>query len=322
LFAHWQGTEVPLVMDRTDLGLRHSVLALGVAYRCRWLPLAWQVRSFGATGTGAHLALLEQVRPLLPANCSVTFFGDAEFRAVPLQAYCRRRTWSWHVGLKSDLLFRQDDDAANALRELPVHRGQRLFVQDVHLTEVHDFGPVNLIADWPAGQDAPRFWALDRTADRHAWRRGRKRFWCEPSFRDWKSYGFDIERSHLTSRDRLDCLLLAAAISSLWMIHIGDWLTRTGHRQLLEARGKRDYSLFRLGRDYVQRSREMDWPVPIDVTVGHSSANKADLTTADRLGMLDSSVADRRFCTRSGARSVTLQSGSLSRQSNHAVSAA
>ena len=49
LFAHWQGREVSLVMDRTDLENRWSILTLGVAYRKRLVPLVWQILPFGGT---------------------------------------------------------------------------------------------------------------------------------------------------------------------------------------------------------------------------------------------------------------------------------
>ena len=59
-------------------------------------------------------------------------------------------------------------------------------------------------------------------------RAGRKRYWIEPCNRDYKSYGFDLEQSKITEHDRLNVLLLAMAITTLWLIHVGDWLIRSG----------------------------------------------------------------------------------------------
>jgi hypothetical protein len=58
-------------------------------------------------------------------------------------------------------------------------------------------------------------------------------------------------------------------LADLWLIHLGQWLSNTGQRTLLEAKHKHDYSLFRLGRDYLRRAQVMDWEVPIDFTVTH-----------------------------------------------------
>jgi len=275
LFRYWQGVEVPLVMDRTDLGDRWSILTLGVACGHRCLPLAWEVLPFGGTSGEVQVNLLRQVRLGLPSSREkrISFFADAEFRSVDVQAYCRSQQYHWHVGLKSDIRFSPDGQTWLALAEIPLQPGQRRAYHGVQLTQQHAFGPVNLIADWPKSEEAPRYWSLDLPADRFAWRRGRKRFWIEPSFRDWKSYGFDLETTQIDDPDCLEVLLLGMSLASVWMIHLGQWVIRSGGRHRLEARHKRDYSLFRLGRDYVQRAFTLGWPIPVGFTVSHELAH-------------------------------------------------
>lgn len=274
LFKHWTAREVALVMDRTDLDQQHlSVLTLGVGCGKRLLPLTWKVLPFGGTGAETQLMLLRQIQPLLPIGCRVTFMGDAEFRAVPVQAYCRAQGWHWHVGVKSDARIKTAENVTMALIDLPVKRGQTAYFQNVLFTEKYAFGPVNVLARCFVGDAWPHFWVLDLPADRKAWRRGRKRYWIEATFRDWKSYGFDLERCRIDCPHRLNALLLALAITTLWMIHLGQWCTRAHRRHFLESRSKRDYSLFRLGRDYLQRARTMDWFVPVGFTVTHPPAH-------------------------------------------------
>jgi hypothetical protein len=276
LFRHWQGCEVALVMDRTDLGQRWSILMLGAAYRKRLLPLAWHVLPFGGTSAQAQISLLRQVQPLLPAVTAkpIHFYGDCEFRAVNLQAVCQAYQWHWQVGVKSDTYVQFSDGGWRQLRELAVPPGERRYWQQVILTQHQPFGPVNLIADWSAQQTSPRYWVTDLAADPHAWRRGRKRFWIEPTFRDWKSYGFDLESSQLADPARLHVLILGLAVTTLWLIHLGDWLRTQGHAHWLErkrdAAADHDYSLFRLGRDYLKRAQTMNWSVPVGFTVTHA----------------------------------------------------
>jgi hypothetical protein len=238
---------------------------LAAAFKHRALPLAWRLLPFGATSSETQIALLKQVQPLLPdtRQLRITLYGDSEFRAVDVQQYCQRQRWHWHLGLKSDILFRQGATGWHPLRAIAVPRGERRYLQNVTLTRDHAFGPVNLIADWTSNEDAPRYVVVDQQADRYAWRRGRKRFWVEPFFRDWKSYGFNLEDSKLVHPHRLETLLLAMATTTLWMLHVGLWVIETGRRRLLEAPHKRDYSIFRLGRDYAFRSQLMHWPLPI-----------------------------------------------------------
>jgi len=168
------------------------------------------------------------------------------------------------------VLFHSGDRCWQPLGGLGLVLGERRYLQDVTLTRQHAFGPVNLIADWSPNQEHPRYWSLDQRADKHAWRRGRKRFWIEPTFRDWKSYGFDLESSHIDDPERLDVLLLAMSITTVWLIHVGDWLTQHGRRYLLEPPHKNDYSLFRLGRDHVQRALTVDGTIPVGFTVSHA----------------------------------------------------
>jgi hypothetical protein len=267
LFASWSEAEVSLVLDRTDMGQEWSILLLAAAFRHRALPLAWRVLPFGGTSAETQIDLLQQVQPHLPSQARITLYGDSEFRAVEVQRYCQTQQWHWQLGLKSDILFQQGTGDWRPVRSIPVARGQRQYLQDVTLTQKHAFGPVNLIADWTSDEDTPRYVTLDQHADRQAWRRGRKRFWIEPSFRDWKSYGFDLECTKLIHPQRLQTLLLSMATATLWLVHVGQWVIATGRRTLLEARHKNDYSIFRLGRDYACRSLIMGWRLPIGFAV-------------------------------------------------------
>lgn len=269
LFQHWPDREVNLVMDRTDLEQRWSILTVGAVHRKRLLPLAWQVLPFGGTGVEVQTLLLRRIQPGLPpcSQVRINFYGDCEFRAVSLQQLCRDYGWHWQVGLKSDLWFYDTPGAWQTLRDLPLQPGQRCYRTNVFLTREHQFGPLQLMADWTAHQDTPRYWALDLPANGQAWRRGRKRYWIEPGFRDWKSYGFDLEHSQLTDPQRLQVLLLGLAITTLWMVHVGESLVHTGRADELCARAQTDYSMFRLGRDYLQRCRTLERTVPVGFTV-------------------------------------------------------
>jgi hypothetical protein len=231
--------------------------------------MTWRILPFGGTGEIVQKELLHQIAPFLPPAARIHFYGDCEFRAVGVQHYCQRQGWHWHLGVKSDTYIQLNDGTWQQLRSLPLARGERKYWQQVHLTQKECFGPVNLIGDWSPNQKYPRFWAVDLPATPQAWRRGRKRFWIEPTFRDWKSAGFDLEQTQIDDASRLNRLVLGLSLTTLWMIHIGSWLTRHGHLRLLDRVHHPDYSLFRLGRDYVKRAQIMNWSVPIGFTVMH-----------------------------------------------------
>ena len=76
--------------------------------------------------------------------------------------------------------------------------------------------------------------------------------------------------SRINDPQRLQVLLLGMAVTTLWVIHVGDWLTHHGHDRLLDRSHHPDYSLFRLGRDYLRRCLTMDWSIPVGFTVTHT----------------------------------------------------
>ena len=270
LLANWQGAEIALVMDRTDLNDRWSLLTVGIATDHRVIPLSGRLLPYGGTGADIQIELLRDLPPMLPdpKQVRVTFFGDAEFRAVDLQRWCQAQGWHWQVGVKSDTWFCEQTGQWQQLRDIPIERGERLYRQGIWLTEKHVFGPVNLIVDWTSQEDTPRYVVLDQVADRRAWRRGRKRYWIEPTFRDLKSAGFDLEQTDLEDRERVERMVLAMLLTFVWMLFISQQLIASGQRTLLEARHKRDYSRVRLGRDWLRRCLALGKPIPVGFIVG------------------------------------------------------
>ena len=63
-------------------------------------------------------------------------------------------------------------------------------------------------------------------------------------------------------------LVMAMAVTWLWMVYVGQWVRSSGRRELLEAKNKQDYSVFRLGRDWVRRALALGWPIPVGFTIG------------------------------------------------------
>lgn len=263
LFRDWPDREVSLIMDRTDIGQEKSILLLAAGYKHRAIPLTWRVLPFGGTGADIQQQLLGEIRPFLPKHKRTMFYADSEFRAVEVQRYCQQQGWGWQLGVKSDTLFHLGDEQWQALQTLTVAQGGRRYVHDVTLTQKHAWRNVHLMIDWTHKGDHPRYVVCHRPTGRKTWRQGRKRFWIEPTFRDWKSYGFDLEASQIEDDRHLDGLLMGMAVATLWLLHLGHWVVINGRANWLTADHRRDYSLFRLGRDYARRSQLLPWHLPI-----------------------------------------------------------
>lgn len=265
LLKSWPDREINLVLDRTDLGQEQSILLIALAFKHRAIPLIWRVLPFGSSSAEVQVKLLKELEPLLPKPTQkrILLLGDSEFRAVQVQQYCDNQEWGWQLGVKSDTLYHGGDGRWQALSKIALEPGQRRYLHQVTLTQKAAFGPVHLLVDWTYQTDSPRYLVCHQPTTRYTWRRGRKRFWIEPLFRDWKSYGFDLEASQIDDAQRLDRLLLGMAVATLWLLLLGDWVVTSGRRHWLQANHRHDYSLFRLGRDYARRSQCCGWDLPI-----------------------------------------------------------
>lgn len=70
---------------------------------------------------------------------------------------------------------------------------------------------------------------------------------------DFKGHGFDLESTHLRHFQRLARLTLAVAMLYLWLIAYGAEVIERGQRRLVDRNDRRDYSLFRLGCNMLER---------------------------------------------------------------------
>ena len=82
----------------------------------------------------------------------------------------------------------------------------------------------------------------------------------EQSFRDDQSGGFDLEHTHLQHADRLERLLLAVAIATLWCHELGEFVLTADEvcRTEIDPGPTRQLSLFQLGRRWLKRCVSID----------------------------------------------------------------
>jgi hypothetical protein len=74
-------------------------------------------------------------------------------------------------------------------------------------------------------------------------------------FRDDQSGGFDMEHTQLQHPERLERLLLALALATLWCHEIGEYVLARGeaYRREIDAGTARELSLFQLGLRWLKR---------------------------------------------------------------------
>lgn len=249
---------IRLILDGTKIGGGHQLLMVALAYRRRAVPIAWTwVRgSRGHSSALKQRVLLSSVRQMVPAGASVVVVGDSEFGAV--EVLRQLESWGWHYVLrqKSSHLVSTASGTASGhwrpLGSLLSRAGESLWLEEVALTQRHAH-PTHLLLHWQQGEREPWLLATNLLDARTALAAYRRRMWIEEMFGDFKRHGFDLESTHLRHFGRLSRLTLAVAMLYLWLIAYGAHLIKRGQRRLVDRSDRRDYSLFRLGCNKLER---------------------------------------------------------------------
>jgi hypothetical protein len=226
------------IMDGSAVARGCVTLMVSLIYGQRAIPVAWLVIE-GAKGhfpAETHVALLRDVRRLVPETAQVVFLGDGEFDSPELQAEAEGYGWDYVCRTAKNIQIGVDGKWIS-LADLNVKRGQREFRKGVLFTNAA-YGPVVVIAWWDARYDQPIYLVSNLRSIQTACDWYRKRAHIETFFSD---------QNHLSDPTRVMRLMLAACFAYLWIIYLGvvahqdDWTPKIhrGHRC--------DLSLFQLG---------------------------------------------------------------------------
>jgi hypothetical protein len=223
LLHHLALQTLVLVIDGSVVGRGCVALMLHVVYQGRALPLAWQVRrgKKGHFPEALHIALVEQMHKLIPADARVVLLGAGALDGVRLQHTLQTYSWSYVVRTGSHITVVWDGDrfrcdtVAACLKP-----GTLVALRDVHMTE-DAYGPIMLLCCWAKGYKDPLYLVTNMASADEACRVYEHRLRIETFFSDQKSRGFHLHKSHIADPHRLGRLLMAACLAYLWIIYLG-----------------------------------------------------------------------------------------------------
>ncbi|HEX5942812.1 MAG TPA: transposase [Anaerolineales bacterium] len=209
-----------LVMDGSGVGRGCTALMIHVIYKGRALPLAWRVRQApkGHFPEELHIALVELISGLLPAEVQVVLLGDGEFDGTRLQQTLQDAGWAYACRTATSTVaswegetFRRD--ALGAC----LKPGRLIELKEVHFTRAA-YGPILLLCCWAKGYQEPLYLVSNMATAEEACRLYEKRCRIETFFSDQKSRGFHIHKSHISNVQRLSRLLIAACWAYSWIV--------------------------------------------------------------------------------------------------------
>jgi hypothetical protein len=82
-------------------------------------------------------------------------------------------------------------------------------------------------------------------------------------FGDIKGHGFNLEDSHLRHFLRLSRLTLAVVLLYVWLVAFGSRAIKNGQRSLVDRPDRRDFSIFRIGLNMIERLLTNAQPVSV-----------------------------------------------------------
>lgn len=253
-----------LVIDGSLVGRGCMALVVGVVYRKRALPIAWIVvrGKKGHLPQTTHIELIEQVKEIIPDGVEVTLLGDGEFDGIDLQALVNG--WEWQYVLRSGknitLYWKSEKFSFEDVGDFSLP-GEIVDVPQAYFTE-EQFGPLTAICWWRRGYKEPIFLITNMESPEEACALYKKRFVIETFFSDQKSRGFYLNKSHLSSPERLSRLMIAACLAYYWIVYLGIVALQDGLVKFIHRSHRCDLSLFQLGLRLLDYLIEHALPLP------------------------------------------------------------
>jgi hypothetical protein len=259
VLSGWSTVEAYIILDGVMVfGDRWQIFRVSLRHGCRAIPLAWTiVEGKGLVKVARLKSMLEKVQRFLKQYVKrVTLLADAGFRDCDWAQLCEELGWNYAIRIACNTYITLPDGTSDRLDNwVPVNCNR--YFQNVLLTRETKL-QTNVSVTWTTDQKGqPEMVAIitDQIACQARLREYSFRMSIEQSFRDDKSSGFDLEHTRLQHAQRIDHLLLAMAIATLWCHELGEFVLKQGEpaRCLVDPAHERTLSLFQLGLRWLKR---------------------------------------------------------------------
>jgi hypothetical protein len=259
VLSGWSSVDAYLVLDGVMVfGNRWQIFRVSLRHGCRAIPIAWTiVEGNGLVKVDKLKGMLEKVKRFMKRYVKqVTFLADAGFRDCDWAQLCLELGWNYAIRIASNTYITLPDGRSDRLDNwVPVNCNR--YFQDVLLT-LDTKLQTNVSVTWTTdekGQPDMVPIITNQIACRARLREYAGRMGIEQSFRDDKSGGFDLAHTRLQHAQRLDHLLLALSIATLWCHELGEFVLEQGEpaRCSVDPAHERTLSLFQLGLRWLKR---------------------------------------------------------------------
>jgi hypothetical protein len=211
-----------LAMDRTSWA-RLNLLVVSLIWHKRAIPIYMiKLNKLGSSNLSEQQQVLTPVLQLLKSH-KIVILGDREFCSVKLADWLRQNVTGeggkiyFCLRLKRNEYVELVDNFWLELQQIGLTPGHHLYLNGVSITKQKGFGKFNLAAKWQGryrGWETSEEWFIltNLGSLEAALNSYQKRFSIEEMFRDWKSGGYDLEKTQV-SEGRLIGLLVLLTIA-------------------------------------------------------------------------------------------------------------
>lgn len=220
----WQGEQLALAIDVTNLSDRLHVLCISVVYRGCAIPVAWHVLPGGKKGAWMpHLVqLLHLLADAIPSSLTVLVLTDAGLRSPALWQAARDHGWHPLQRHEQGLQFRpagshafhRADSLVRAPGEAWVGTGTAFKTTEAQR-------PATLLVVWAQDQTEPWVLLTDLAPQAVGLVWYGLRFWVECGFRILKGMGWQWQQSQRTDPARVARHWLVLAVATCWVLATG-----------------------------------------------------------------------------------------------------
>lgn len=261
VLSGWYRAKITVVVDGTMVfGDRLQIYRLSLLHGCRAVPLGWIVtRGTGVIEAKRMQELFKRMAIFLKAYVKhVTLLADRGFRDHDWAEVCKSVGWRYRIRVPKNTIVIFPSGRACRIDQLGVQPGSVQCFQAIRLTKQGRF-LTNLVVTWSEGdsKNVPELVAVmtGQHASPKTLRQYARRMHIEQSFRDDKSRGFDMAHTRLHHTQRLERLLLAVAIATLWCHELGEHVLAHDDscRRQIDPGPRRELSIFQLGLRWLKR---------------------------------------------------------------------
>jgi hypothetical protein len=258
LLEQYRGQEITLVFDPTPFRSTATLLCVGIVHGRRVLPLDVQVmpqqEPWDTTLPAILGPMFTHLAADLPAECTVTLLADRGFVGPGLVDCCTAVGWNMVQRLRSNpqesTRIQLPDGSVTTIPTLVTKPGQG-WSSAVKIFKDAGWRTGFLTIVWQRAYAEP--WVLFSTRDggRARVREYRRRTRVEATYQDWKSRGFQLERSRVRDHERVRRLLLIVFLAFWWLVSLGDRAVKHGFRPRWERASRPAMSRLTLGYRYL-----------------------------------------------------------------------